>query len=298
MHLQSYYMISHRLFLFVLVIIAVGITTASLFSNPAQEETINLVNINEFNFEDRLEDILRQFHAIVNNRINDQIGYEQAERGITVLKNYIEDGKEKAESVYNRIDLVDVTGNVIGLEESLQIYDQALAKSDEITLYYEAYMKYRELNLRLLETADELVNQRDILETQLKNIENEEAVQTMNILIELVDQQILLIQKQLKIELVNIQENELVLKDRTTYRFFLQKFKEDIQKVVVNPNINQDVAFTESDKAYQTFIRNSYSYSQLEKAYNRWYSINIIERFKEFQQLVVEFEDVKTTVNI
>lgn len=298
MRLQSYYMVSHRLFLFFLVIIAVGITTASLFSNPAQEETINLVNIDEFNFEDRLEDILRQFHAIVNNRINDQIGYEQAERGITVLKNYIEDGKEKAESVHNRIDLVDVTGNVIGLEESLQIYDQALAKSDEITLYYEAYMKYRELNLRLLETADELVNQRDILETQLKNIENEEAVQTMNILIELVDQQILLIQKQLKIELVNIQENELVLKDRTTYRFFLQKFKEDIQKVVVNPNINQDVAFTESDKAYQTFIRNSYSYSQLEKAYNRWYSINIIERFKEFQQLVVEFEDVKTTVNI
>jgi len=299
-------MASHKLFMFVLLLVAVIVIYGSAVSTPIQEDrTLDLIDAEDYNFEKKLDDIFTEFHNLMSRSIDTQLDVEQTGDDINRIGDDIKDGQRHVDSVFDRIGLLEdqgiITGNIVGFddyENSLGLYDQILLKSEVVNTNLQGYVEYTGFFLKYDEVSSEFVILRDILEQQLEEKRNEDAVITLNGMIDVVDKQIDLIQEQMNSEIITVTENELFLKDRTFYKHSLVSFRDDIEAFIVDPKMTQEEAFQKSDETYKEYIKNSFTTAQLRQAYDRWYEININGRFKELQELVVEFEASKSRVRL
>ncbi|MBU0530807.1 MAG: hypothetical protein KKC05_03990, partial [Nanoarchaeota archaeon] len=192
-------MASHRLFLLILIIIGVVITYGSISSNPIKEapKTVDLIDVNEYNFEDKLEDILTQFHNLLNKKLDSTIEILQVAEEIGSIEDSVAESKADVNDVHNKISLLEdqgvITGNIIGFEDyenSITIYEQSLDKSIELTDMYQGYADYKANLIQLDTLTAEFEVQRDKLEEQLKPIEDDEPIKTLNVMMLLADKQI------------------------------------------------------------------------------------------------------------
>jgi len=299
-------MASHKFLLIVMVLIAIGVIYGvNMGPKITTSNGIALTDSKDVDFEGRLENILTEFHELLNKRLETQIGLEEAEKGLESINSFIGEGKSDAELERNRVSLLDqndgITGNVIGLdnyENTLSIYEQILAKTSELSRLLEGYIQYKLSLLDYDAISTDFITQKGKLEQQLSERENEKALETINAMILITEKQIDIVNTMMENSVVNIPETGMFLNDRVYYQKFLVSFRNDVQKVVDDPTIQQDVALVESEAAFKEYMTNAFTPAQLAQAHKRWYDINILPRFKEIQDMVVEYSDSKRSLSL